>query len=92
MGRLLVWHNYGEDGRVEPRSLHAGCDVAAGEKYVANIWLSKLGGRSMLSLLADPEPDGSTDRTDQPTVPLAAEPKLAVPRTRLRGGAHGDEV
>ncbi len=48
VGRLLVWYNYDSDGALEQRSVHAGCDVGSGEKFVANIWLNTVGGSSRL--------------------------------------------
>ena len=41
-----MWYNHLVDektgwlGELEDRSLHGGCDVKKGEKWIANIWLT----------------------------------------------------
>ncbi|GMM60425.1 prolyl hydroxylase family protein [Novosphingobium pituita] len=37
-GALLIWNNMAPDGRPNPRSLHAGCPVIKGVKYVLTKW------------------------------------------------------
>ncbi|WP_330969955.1 2OG-Fe(II) oxygenase, partial [Lysobacter sp. A3-1-A15] len=38
-GRAVVFDNYTPEGRPDPDSLHAGCPVRAGEKWLATLWL-----------------------------------------------------
>ena len=38
-GRAVVFDNYTPDGLPDPDSLHAGCPVQAGEKWLATLWL-----------------------------------------------------
>lgn len=42
-GRSFVFANCDEHGRPDPRSLHAGRPVAAGEKWVATLWFRERG-------------------------------------------------
>ena len=45
-GSALMWYNNfldeetGKMGEIDKRSLHAACDVAEGEKWVANMWIN----------------------------------------------------
>jgi len=38
-GSLLFWFNAKGDGEVEPLSLHGGCPVIFGHKWIANQWI-----------------------------------------------------
>ena len=38
-GAALLWYNHGDDGALDPRAVHAGCRVHAGEKWGANHWV-----------------------------------------------------
>jgi len=44
-GTALLWYNHYVDaeskflGELDPFSLHGGCDVIKGEKWISNIWL-----------------------------------------------------
>lgn len=39
----VFWYNYKHSGVSEPKSLHAGCPVLIGEKWVANKWIREFG-------------------------------------------------
>lgn len=57
-GKAIMWYNYVRDDKTgwmgprEDRSLHGGCDVIKGHKYVANNWLPA------------PEPDSANLRSE----------------------------
>jgi len=42
-GSMLVWYDMLEDGSVDRRTLHAGCPVLAGNKWVCNKWFHESG-------------------------------------------------
>ncbi|XP_013100844.1 prolyl 4-hydroxylase subunit alpha-2-like [Stomoxys calcitrans] len=42
-GSLLVWHNYHKSMEPDYRTLHAGCPVLQGSKWVCNEWFSTYG-------------------------------------------------
>lgn len=37
-GALIIWNNARPDGTANPKSLHAGCPVVSGQKYVLTKW------------------------------------------------------
>ena len=45
-GTAVMWYNHLVDkesgllGELEERSLHGGCDVKKGEKWIANVWIT----------------------------------------------------
>lgn len=39
IGTALYWRNVGLDGRIDPRTRHAGMPVQAGVKYAVNLWI-----------------------------------------------------
>jgi prolyl 4-hydroxylase len=39
VGDAVLWWNVDDDGKEDPRTLHAGEPVEAGEKFALNIWL-----------------------------------------------------
>ncbi|KAL8608410.1 hypothetical protein ACOMHN_002643 [Nucella lapillus] len=39
----LFWHNFTPDGLPDRRSLHGGCPVIIGQKWVANKWIHEIG-------------------------------------------------
>jgi len=38
-GAALFWRNVGADGRIDPRTRHAGMPVTSGVKYAVNLWI-----------------------------------------------------
>ena len=38
-GDALLFYSLTPDGSIDPRSLHGGCPVVRGEKYVATKWI-----------------------------------------------------
>jgi prolyl 4-hydroxylase len=38
LGRILIWNNMAQDGSPNPWTLHEGCDVEAGTKYIVTKW------------------------------------------------------
>uniref|UniRef100_A0A0G4IES5 Fe2OG dioxygenase domain-containing protein n=1 Tax=Chromera velia CCMP2878 TaxID=1169474 RepID=A0A0G4IES5_9ALVE len=46
-GDLVFWYNFDQEGFHDPLTIHAGCDVAAGDKWAANLWLDSVDGFSL---------------------------------------------
>jgi prolyl 4-hydroxylase len=42
-GDAVFWYNLHLDGSGDPMTLHGGCPVLAGSKWVANKWIHELG-------------------------------------------------
>lgn len=38
----LFWYNYTPDGHKDPRTLHGGCPVIIGQKWIANKWIHEI--------------------------------------------------
>jgi hypothetical protein len=48
VGRAVLFQNFLKNGSWCPGSLHGGCPVISGEKWVLNVWLSRQNGRPLL--------------------------------------------
>ncbi|EDV21671.1 uncharacterized protein TRIADDRAFT_59908 [Trichoplax adhaerens] len=42
-GNVIIWYNYLPDGNLHPGTLHAGCPVLVGSKWIANKWIQSKG-------------------------------------------------
>lgn len=50
----LSWYNFTPDGLPDPRTLHGGCPVIIGDKWVANKWIHEISTAMTKSCLESP--------------------------------------
>jgi prolyl 4-hydroxylase len=73
-GAAAFWYNLHRDGRGDVRTLHEGCPVLAGNKWVSNKWIREIGqdDRRPCDLLSDSPHDVSPTAAAETLTPTIA--------------------
>lgn len=98
-GNAILWYNLKAKGAmagdVDPRSMHGGCTVTAGEKYGANMWLSNKhyvkSDEAAAAAAADDEDEATSSSEASATAAAAAAPATEgeeIEVTIMRNGGN----